>query len=67
MSPPLTSVAQFGSMSRMKGLRYSLWIAWFLVAFFASLVLFQYGPGNFAQGAGALLAEAKGLVGGSPR
>ncbi len=67
MSPPLTSVSRFGSMGGVKGLRYSLWIAWFFAALFAALVLFQYGPGKFVYGAGALLSEAKGAAGGSPR
>lgn len=51
----------------MKGLRYFLWLLWFLVAFFAFLVIFQYGPARFAPGAGKLLAEVKGLAGGAAR
>jgi hypothetical protein len=64
MRAPLTSPRRSGSMSRVKALRYILWLAWFLVAFLASLVLFQYGPARFQQGAGDLVAEAKGLLGG---
>lgn len=63
MRPPLTSVPPFGSMACVKALRFILWLAWFLVAFAAFLVLLQYGPSGFVRGAGELLADAKGWVG----
>lgn len=50
-------------MAAMKALRFVLWLAWFLVAFVGFLVLLQYGPSAFRQGAGELLADAKGWAG----
>lgn len=50
-------------MAPVKALRFILWLAWFLVAFVAFLVLLQYGPPQFTQGAGDLFAEAKGWAG----
>ncbi len=47
----------------VKALRFIFWLAWFLVAFVAFLVLLQYGPPQFTQGAGDLFAEAKGWAG----
>lgn len=63
MRAPLTSASRFGSMASVKALRLILWLAWFLVAFVAFLVLLQYGPARFPQGIGELLADAKGWAG----
>ena len=63
MCAPLTSAPQFGSMVPVKALRFIFWLAWFLVAFVSFLVLLQYGPAQFTQGAGDLFAEAKGWAG----
>ena len=63
MRAPLTSAAQFGSMAPVKALRLILWLAWFLVAFAVFVVLLQYGPARFREGAGELFADAKGWAG----
>ncbi len=50
-------------MVSVKALRFILWLAWFLVALVAFLVLLQYGPSRFIQSAGELFADAKGWAG----
>ncbi len=47
----------------VKGLRFLIWLVWFLVALAAFCVLLQYGPARFQQGAAEFLSDVKGWVG----